>query len=173
MKKFTFFLAVTGWTLGLIVHLLSLSHYDVTDKLPYVWVLHIGIFAVWIPAVFAMKNNEELKKYEESGNRKIFGFFRIMFSQIPVWLRIIAIVSFFYALVNFILAFVFKDGTPALADGQFILENHGRFVRTISEQEYHHYRANQVRGFSGHWLAFYGVAAAILYPFNRKKSTIQ
>jgi hypothetical protein len=40
-------------------------------------------------------------------------------------------------------------------------------MRNITEQEYHHYKAATIRGFSGHWVAFYGLAAAVLYPFKR------
>ena len=39
MKKFLFYFAVTGWTLGLIVHLLSIADFDITDKVPFVWVV--------------------------------------------------------------------------------------------------------------------------------------
>ncbi|MES1181693.1 MAG: hypothetical protein ABUL44_02765 [Flavobacterium sp.] len=61
MKKFLFYFAITGWTLGLIVHLLSLADYDITDKVPFVWVLHIGIFVVWLPVVLDLKKMKILK----------------------------------------------------------------------------------------------------------------
>ena len=171
MKKFLFYFAITGCTLGLIVHLLSLADYDITDKVPFVWVLHMGIFVVWLPVVLDLKKNEELKAYQQSGmmNRmNPVGFFKIIFKQTPTWLTVIAIGGFFYAFVNFMLFMASQHGTPDIRDGQYILHNHGQLIKTLTEQEYHHYKANEVRGFSGNWLAFYGLAAAVLFPFNRQ-----
>jgi hypothetical protein len=173
MKKFLFYFAVLGWTLGLIVHLLSLADVDVTDKVPFVWVLNIGIFVVWLPTVLILKKNEELKEYQRSGkfNRtNPLEFFKILFRQTPTWLTIIAIGCFFYSIINFILFTTSQPGTPYIQDGQYILRDHAQLIKTLTEQEYHHYKANQMRGFSGHWLVFYGLAAAVLFPFNRQST---
>jgi hypothetical protein len=170
MKKFLFYLAVTGWTIGLIVHGLSIADFDITEKVPFVWALHIGVFVVWLPTVLNLKKNEELKEYQQSGmlNRmNPLGFFKIIFRQTPTWLIIIAIGGFFYAMVNFMLFMTSQEGVPDIKDGQYILHNHGHLIKNLTEQEYHHYKANEVRGFSGHWMAFYGIAAAVLFPFRQ------
>jgi hypothetical protein len=169
MKKYLFYFALTGWTLGLLIHILSLADIDVTEKIPFVWLLHIGIFVVWLPVVLDLKNNEELQDYRQSGmlNRmNPIEFLKIIFKDTPKWITIIAICGFFYAGINFMLFFASQDGTPAIKDGQFILQNHGQLIKTLTEQEYHHYKANEVRGFSGHWILFYGVATAILFKFS-------
>lgn len=169
MKKNLFYFAVTGWTLGLIVHLLSVADVDVTAKVPFVWVLHIGIFVVWIPAILELRKNEELKAYQQNGRRNKtnpFEVVKIMFSKAPTWLTVIAIGGFFYAFVNFMLFMNASIGSVDIKDGQYILHNHGQLIKTLTEQEYHHVKANEVRGFSGHWLAFYGIAAAVLFPFG-------
>jgi hypothetical protein len=171
MKKFLFYFAVTGWTLGLIIHLLSLADFDISDITLFVWILHIGIFVVWFAAILDLKKNEEFKAYKHSeiSNRlNPLSFFKIIFRQIPTWLIIIAIVGFFYAVINFILFMTSQLGVPDIKDGQYVLYNHGQLIKTLTEQEYYHYKANEVRGFSGHWLAFYGFAAAVLFPFNKK-----
>lgn len=160
-----------GWTLGLIVHLLSLADFDITDKVPFIWVLHIGVFVVWFPTVLDLKKNEELKAYQQSrmlNKMNPFEFFKIILRQTPTWLTIIAVGGFFYAFINFMLFMTSQIGVPDIKDGQYILHNHGQLIKTLTEQEYHQYKANEVRGFSGHWLAFYGVAAAVLFPFNRQ-----
>jgi hypothetical protein len=171
LKKILFGLAVTGWSLGLIVHLLSLADFDVTSKVSFVWLLHLGIFVVWLPAVIDLKKNEELKEFQRSGllNRmNLVAFYKIIFKQTPPWLTVIAIVGFFYALINFALFMSAQTGVPNFKDGQYILQNHGKLIKILTVQEYHHYKANEVRGFSGHWVAFYGIAAAILFPYNKK-----
>lgn len=169
MKKYLFYFAVTGWALGLIVHILSVADFDITEKVPFVWVLHIGIFVVWIPAILELRKNEELKTHQQNGRRNkttAFEFIKIIFRKAPAWLTIIAIGGFFYAFINFIFFMNASNGVPDIKDGQYILHNHGQLIKTLTEQEYHHFKANEVRGFSGHWLAFYGLAAAILFPFN-------
>jgi hypothetical protein len=171
MKKFLFYFAITGWIMGLIVHLLSVADYDVTKKIPFVWILHIGIFVVWLPTILTLRNNEELKAYQQAAKEKQKNpivLMKIIFRQAPTWLSIIAAGGFFYAFINFMLFMASQDGVPSIKDGQFILHNHGQLIKTLTEQEYNHYKANEVRGFSGHWLAFYGVAAAILFPFKRQ-----
>ena len=67
MRELLFSSAVTGWTLGFIVHLLSIADIDITDKVPYVWLLHAGIFVVVIPMILYLKDNKELKQYQQSG----------------------------------------------------------------------------------------------------------
>jgi len=173
MKKFLFYFALTGWTLGLTVHLLSLADIDVTEKAPFIWLLHIGIFIVWIPVVLDLKNNEELQAYKQSGmtNRmNPIEFYKIVFKETPTWMSIIAIGGFFYAFINFMFFMSSQSGTPDIKDGQYILQNHGQLIKTLTLQEYHHYKANEVRGFSGHWILFYGVATAVLFKFIGQKT---
>jgi len=43
-------------------------------------------------------------------------------------------------------------------------------LATLTEKEFHHYKANETRGFSGHWIAFYGIAMAVLFPFQKASS---
>ncbi|HYV92581.1 MAG TPA: hypothetical protein VE978_12375 [Chitinophagales bacterium] len=169
MKKYLFYFALTGWILGIIVHLLSLADIDVTEKVPFVWLLHIGIFVVWIPIVLDLKNNQELREYQQSRLRNRMnpvGFFKIVFKDTPAWMALAAIGGFFYMGINFMLFIASQSGGPEIKDGQYILESHGQFIKTLTEQEYHHYKANEVRGFSGHWIFFYGFATAVLYKFS-------
>jgi hypothetical protein len=169
MKKALFLFAVTGWTLGLLVHVLSVIDIDVDAKAPYVWLLHLGIFVVWIPAIILLKKNAGQKTFQGASVKKSFspfGQFKALFTNTPNWLTVIAVTGFFYAFINFMSFMSAQHGTPAIENGQYMLHNHGQFVRNLTKAEYNHYQANTLRGFSGHWIAFYGLAMAILYPFN-------
>jgi len=64
-----------------------------------------------------------------------------------------------------------QSGVPDIKNEQYILQNHGQLIRILTEQEYHHYKANEVRGFSGHWIAFYGIAMAVLFPNGRQNES--
>ncbi|MCF6142509.1 hypothetical protein L1S34_14550 [Flavobacterium sp. K77] len=170
MKNFLFYFALTGWTLGVTVHLLSLGDIDVTENASFfILLLSIGIFVVWIPVVLDLRNNEELKEYQESSlaNRmNTIGFYKIVFKETPTWMSSIAIGGLVYAFINFMLFLSSQDGTPDIKDGQYLLQNHGQLIKTLTLQEYHHYKANEIRGFSGHLIAFYGVATAVLFKFS-------
>jgi len=175
MRKFLFYFAVTGWILALIVHFLSLVNLDVTEKVPFIWLLHLGIFVVWIPIVLDRKINEDFKALKNSniGKRMSpFALFKVIVRNTPTWLTIVAIVGFYYAILNFVLFIFSQPGTPSIKGGQFVLENHGQLIRTLTQKEYHHYKANDIRGFSGHWIAFYGVAMAVLFPSERQAQNL-
>jgi hypothetical protein len=50
-----------GWFLALLVHILSLIDIDVRDRIPFVWLLHIGVFVVWLPVVLDLNKNKGLQ----------------------------------------------------------------------------------------------------------------
>lgn len=154
--------------LGLIVHLTALiGDYDLSRKIPFLRLLHVGIFIVWIPTILLLR-----KKTEAEDNKvqiKPRAFSKSLFSETPAWLKVIAIAGFVYAFINFMLFTASQSGTPDIKGGQYILHSHGKLIRALTEQEYNHYLANQTRGFSGHWIAFYGFAAAVLFPFNKRR----
>lgn len=173
MKIFLFYFAITGWVLACLAHLLTLAGFNVFAEVPFIWILHIGIFVVFVPAIFFLNKNEEFQAYQQAKKERrkaASGLVSIVFKGVPQWLKIMVFGSFFYAILNFFLFASSQDGTPALQDGQYILHNHGKFIKNITEQEYNDYKANELRGFSGHWLLFYGLAAAILFPFKKQEN---
>ncbi len=71
-------------------------------------------------------------------------------------------------MVNFVLfALNSEGGGPSIRAGKFVLESHGRFIRDLTATEYTAFKANELRGFSGHWLIFYYVPF-IYFLFNPK-----
>lgn len=170
MKKILFYVAVAGWALGLIVHLLSAAGTDVADKVPFIRLLHIGIFIVWIPAILELNKNKLQKASPNTISMMRMSssdFYKALFGHCPKWLVIIAIGGFVYAFINFILFVTTRQGMVNIEGGQYVLHDFGQTNKTISEQEYHLHKAYELRGFSGHWIAFYGVAAAVLFPYGK------
>ena len=100
-----------------------------------VWGLHIGIFVVWIPTVLI---SMQTTRY---ANRK--DFWKIALAGCPAWMRRGFYVLFGYAILNFIVFFA----TTA----------------NQSKQQTGDAPPSVVRGFSGHWMIFYGAAFAVLY----------
>lgn len=165
LKKIIFYIAVAGWVLSFIVHLLSIAKYDITDKIPYIWALHIFLFVVWLPAILYLVKGKEFKNISQSA------VFKSIYKKRPFWLITICIICFIYAGINFSIYLNSYIGSADIIDGQYVLQDKGALIKNITEEEYHEYNAAQTRAFSGHWLVFYGIAAAILFPSKKQEET--
>lgn len=101
-----------------------------------VFMLHLGIFVVWIP--FVIFTNSTMPKQADSNIEHLL-------AELPRWVRFVAGGMFVYTLINFAY-FIYltsqypKNGVP------FFIE---------------------LRGFSGHWMLFYGVATAGFVALGR------
>jgi hypothetical protein len=80
---------------------------------------------------------------------------RVIFQHTPQWLRILAAAGFIYAFISF-----------GLTINQ---QNPGQNISSITAAEHQHSRLLGTRMFSSQLMAFYGIAAAILYPFSKKE----
>lgn len=141
MKKVLFSMACLGWIASAIVHVTAISGADLSDRYPFVMGLHAGIFVVWIPMLLSLKKDEAYNKFQQSGTiRKSnpFTLFKVLMKNAPPYMKLIAIAGFIYAPINFIL----QVAEPTI-------------------------EMNTGRLFSGHWIGFYGIAAAALYPFKK------
>ena len=161
MNKTLSIIAGVALFIGLVVHILALSGIDISERLPFVWLLHVGIFVIWLPAILHLKSIPELKRKDRKPNDLI----KVIFWDKPKILILITIACFVYATLNFILFMAASEGgVSSIMDGKFVLHNHGSIIRELTEVEYHKMKANEVRGFSGHWMAFYSVAMMVLWP---------
>lgn len=127
-------LAVLGLILSLIAHSCALL------ELPQpwgnaAWGLHLGVFVVWLPAILVANTLVKDFKQKDFGKAALRGC--------PTWLRWLTGGFFVYAAINFI---TFLPVAPA---GPRVV---GAPAPPVV-----------FRGFSGHWMAFYSAAAAILY----------
>ncbi len=109
-----------------------------------VWILHIGIFIVWLPAVIVAKRAVRGTAQTD--------FWKIVLSGCPHWVRYALYGLFGYALINFMWFFTSGGMQPHPTGGT---------------------TPSMVRGFSGHWMIFYGAAFAILYSAYRKPSLLK
>jgi len=107
------------------------------------WALHIGIFVVWAPTVLVAQRMAK--------NVKQADFWKAVLRGCPPWVRTGMYIVGGYTIINFVL-----------------------FVAQITS-----YPKNNVpelieyRGFSGHWMTFYYVAAASLHSAVRLGATTQ
>ena len=125
-------LSAVGLVVSLWVHLGAVAGRRVAPE-AYFWILHVGIFVVWFPAVFVAR--------QRVGNLQRKDFWKVVLSGSPEWMRYMVYGFLAYAFVNFAL-FIFQAPTGASGANP---------------------PAVVWRGFSGHWMAFYSAALAILY----------
>lgn len=108
------------------VHLTALiGDYDLTQTIPLLWLLHVGIFVVWLPTVLKLN---EIKKTEFKDQLTVnpSAFLRAVFKDSPTWLTVIGGAGFFYAVINFALFMSSQPGVPDIMNGQHVLQNHGQ-----------------------------------------------
>lgn len=138
-------IALAGFFLSLLVHVLTFAGINVPSRFPYVWGLHIGMFLVWIPFVLLNRTGKTV-------------------SVAPIWAQVIVALVFAYAMLNLLLSDSLGGrGGPDIVSGQYVLTSHGRVLAHVTETEYLMYRARELRTFSAVWMMFYVLPG--VYPF--------
>lgn len=166
MRKILFYLAITGWTVSLILQIQKISLFITSNELHMSWILIIGILIVSIASLYRLcliDHPDTGMLYRDDPSRSI----NIFFKQIPEWLKIFVIVSSLYAFVNNIL-FIPEYGDIEIKNGQFILYDEEPMMRIISEKEYNIFQAYELRNFGGIYMIFYAIAAAVLFPGKKR-----
>lgn len=164
MKKTLCYIAGLGLIFGLIIHIISLFGIYIGDKIPFIWALHIGVLIVWLSAIWELRKNPALKSQNFGTITSPLKFFGIIFKDIPKPVMILSVVFFVYATINSFLFIQTVGGMPDIVDGKYVILDHGTIISDLSETEYFKMKANEIRGFSGHWIGFYGLAMGILWP---------
>src|SRR5438552_4154608 len=143
MNRVLGLIALIGFSMSAVAHAAALAGVDVSARWPAVWLLHVGIFVVFVPFVISSRRNGRPSTKD-------------VLTLLPSWASAMVVVLFIYALVNFGLFMLRTEGgNPAVDHGRFVLKSHGHLIREITSTEYAAFRANEIRGFSGHWLLFY------------------
>jgi hypothetical protein len=107
--------------------------------------LHVGIFAVFGAFLLAFR-----QRFGEWPRTR-----RHFLSAFPGWARVLIGLAFAYAAVNFMYLLAEQHGLPQVRDGQLVLIDHGKFIKTLTQDEYDLARNHGTRLFSGHWIVFY------------------
>ena len=127
-------LAGAGFALSLAAHAIAWAGMPLPGG-ALVWALHIGVFVVWIPTVFVCVKTT---RYADRND-----FWKVALSGCPAWMKKALYVLVAYAVCNFIVQILTST-------------THG--VQTMGDAP-----PAVIRGFSGHWMVFYGTAFAVLY----------
>lgn len=138
--------ALFGFALSLLVQVASARGFDVESQYPYIPILHVGMFLVFIPFLFAVRK-------DPGGSSSLLA----IVSRWPTWARILSIAIGAYALAGVVLFMIASGGGNAeVVNGKYLLRNHGLVLAHLTEAQYHQHRAAELGGFSALWLLFYG-----------------
>jgi hypothetical protein len=130
-------LAGLGLVFSMVVHVASLAGIALFGGDAFA--LHAGIFVVWIPTVVvAHRHTRDFKRKE---------FWKAALRGCPPWMQKLTFGFFAYALVNFLYFFISTVAAGPKHSGPV--------------------DAATLRGFSGHWMAFYSAAMSVLYSSTR------
>lgn len=128
-------LAAVGLVLSLVAH--GCAWLGVPQPLGMAtWGLHVGIFVVWLPALLASGQMVRGARREDA--------WRVALRGCPHWMRWMTSAFFVYTFINFILFFIITDAAGKQPAGDPM-------------------PPAVFRVFSGHWMAFYSAALAMLY----------
>lgn len=163
-----FVLSAIGLVVSLVIHISLYFDINVQDLPISPFILHIGVFIVFIPSlIFLLIENND--KPDEDGRVNPL---KTLYKESPKYLIGIVSILYIYAILNFILFMGTMEGGPSIRDGKYILSNHGNIIRELSFEEYQLYRRREVKGFSGHWMLFYSAALLLSNPFRKKKENL-
>ncbi|MBA5629308.1 hypothetical protein [Moheibacter lacus] len=155
MKINLFIFSFVIFLVSLLVHLLAVFQITEISRLP-VFILHfltIGISAV---AFFDLRSKEGSKINFEN-------YFKSKFSGNLFWIPVVLLIFFIYNFINFFVGIFYSVGTPDVWDSKYVLHDHGKLIKEITENEYLLERTKEVKMFSSFWIMFSGLAIAILY----------
>lgn len=127
-------LAACGLALSFGAHCMALAGATIPGG-NLVWGLHIGIFVVGIPMVLVALQISRFTNQKD--------MWKVALAGCPSWMRRAFYFLFAYSILNFVL-FMITTGSQ-------------------SKTELGEVPLSVVRGFSGHWMIFYGAAFAVLY----------
>jgi hypothetical protein len=143
-------LSLTGLACSLLAHGFALANLDTATWQPWIWLLHGGCIALLIIVSLASR-----RRFSPRLNARQF------VAALPSAARYLLFALFLYLSVNTLIFMRHTDGgVPAIEQGQYVLKNHGKLLRSLTASEYTTYRTNEICGFSGLWLLLYFVSFA-------------
>lgn len=153
-------LAIAGFLASAAVHCAAVCAISTHEMFPAVWLLHLGIFVVFVPAVLINKDR---------GNRSDF------WKVLPPALRYPLTLLFAYALFNFF------TGLQSMPSGSWtVIEEKTSYTYTpkggspqpVTKEDYDKAQVQTDKLFSGHWMLFYFAAFALLRTAIAKRNLV-
>jgi hypothetical protein len=125
-------------------------------------VLHLAALALCI--IVAVHNSTwERRVKRQCGDEKKLQEFTDRL--IPWWIWLPGMLFFIYVGVNAVVCISRLEGEAQVENGEFVITYKGRFVRTLTAEEYEAHRRLEVRDPSGYWMLFSAIPAVYFLLF--------
>ena len=69
MKQKLYIFSLIGWSISTLIVLLNLFEIDLVKKIPFLWIVFIGVFISSGSSFFYAKNNSVVNDYEYDNNQ--------------------------------------------------------------------------------------------------------
>jgi len=135
-------LAALGFLLSVAAHVASIANIPLPGG-QSIWLLHAGIFVVWLPTVLVAVRVTRGERRQD--------FWKVLLSGCPRWMRISAYVLVVYVILNFL----------------YFMATSSQVRHAAGDPP-----PSVIRGFSGHWMIFYGAAFMTLYSVIKRPALL-
>ena len=147
-----FLLAAAAFAASLTLHVAMYFDVVVTDRWPLAWGVYVLVFLLTAYGVTDAQARTGAK-----GKAPFFTAFDPSAQSVA---EIAAGILLIYALLVFAMGFLEpREGNLNRVEGRPVLSEKGKVIRELTEREYVHLKAAQMRGFSAILLCFSGVSA--------------
>ena len=155
---------LSGTALALVIHLTAVMRAPVTGMGAIFIVFPLGFFS------WGMLIRHANLRGRAGGPRGPLA----LIQPLPIWARLLFGAVFFYALLNFLLFLQATGGGTIERDtnGQAVLTDHGRVIRTLDDEGVRAVEVWQVRLFSGHILPFL-VLPGLYFLFASREEEVE
>lgn len=150
MRKVLAIVAALGSITGIYTFIASLFGLTMDKLGAKAVLLHLGLFALGIPLVFAERWGKGVNPFLGK----------------PRWvLRSLQILFFFFIVVFVIFLALGHAGSSEIINGEYALNSHGEVIRYISERDYLFLKGWELRFFAAGWIVmYYGLTMHWWFP---------
>lgn len=165
VRKGLAILSVCGLFASIVIYTASYRGTTMDSVAKWAIVLHVGVFVLPLP-MYAVE-------YSKVKQRTFFwkGFARGMPKWVVPGIKLLGL----FFVVHFVLFLTQSHASaPEIKDGQYVLNDHGRTVKTLTQSEYYTLKGAELRLFATGWMFFYFVPAAYWwFPRTEEKSLVE
>ena len=158
MRKVIAIAAAPGCIAGIYIFIASFSGLTMDKLGAKAVLLHLGIFVLVIPLVFA-------ERWSKWGNP---------FRGKPRWVvRSLQMLFLLFVVVFFTFLALSHAASPEIIDGEYVLNSHGKIIGHISERDYLFLKGWELRLFASGWiLMYYGLMMHWWFPRQDEWSVV-
>lgn len=155
-------LAICGLFASIVIYTASYRGTTMDSIAKWAIGLHVGVFVLLLP-MYAVE-------YSKVKQRTFFwkGFARGMPKWVVPGIKLLGL----FFVVHFVLFLTQSHASaPEIKDGQYVLNDHGRTVKPLTQSEYYTLKGAELRLFATGWMFFYFVPAAYWwFPRTEEKN---